>query len=98
MGHSSLSCRERAGLLARVGVVATLPLATLTACGSLMADHQRFIEGWRPGRVMQIDSAARIRVRFAVDCRPPLVSGTAQPAAFALVRYSQAPSRYGHMV
>ena len=89
---------RRVASLVRTGVVLTVPIATLTACASLLVEHQRFLKGWRPGRIVQIDEASSIRVRFAVDCRDRDTHASKIRAPWALIRYSQAPSRYGYIV
>ena len=70
----------------------------LVGCSQLMADRQRFLEGWRPGRILQVDVAAAIRVQPAKDCRKQATAESVSDAQYALVRYTRSPSHYSHVV
>ncbi|WP_162590479.1 hypothetical protein [Variovorax sp. RA8] len=47
---------------------------------------------------MQIDAGAAIAARMARDCREMAAPDAAARERYALVRYSEAPSRYAHHV
>lgn len=95
---SDLSNASRWGVWGRLGVAASLPVLTLSACATLAVEHQRFVDGWRSGSVVQIGRAEEITARFAVDCRGASDLFPLTGANFALVRYTRSPSRYAFMV
>lgn len=70
----------------------------LGGCSQFMTERQRYVAGWRPGQVIQIDDATGIRVRFALDCRGQAPFGTAPGNQYALVKYQQGPSVYRYRV
>lgn len=82
--------------LARLGVL--LLISALAGCSSLWSEHARFVEGWRPGEIVQIGKGATIDVRFFQDCRESPSPGVASVTPYVLVRYSRAPKRYGYLV
>lgn len=88
-------CRRYARTL---GLVASMlaSASSITGCASLFAGNQRFAEGWRVGRVLQIDRASEIKVRFAKDCRSP--SQASNAGLLVLVRYSTSAGHYGYRV
>lgn len=86
--------RSRAG--AACGAAALIVL--LQGCASLLNDRARFLEGWRPGRVVQIDVGSAINGRLAKDCRQETADEKAAERRYVVVRYSAAPSQYRHRI
>ena len=83
--------------LALLGAVLTV--GCLSGCSSLLAEHEHFVQGWRPGRIMEIKSGAAVfQVRFALDCRQGVSADVAATTRYALVRYTKAPRRYGDLI
>lgn len=70
----------------------------LQGCAGLLDERARFLEGWRPGRVVQIDQGAAIHVRIAKDCRKMVAPDAAARDRYVLVRYSETPSRCAYRV
>jgi hypothetical protein len=71
---------------------------SLQGCVSLVNDRARFLEGWRPGRIVQIDTGAAINGHRARDCRQEMAPEKAAVQTYVVVRYSESPSRYRHRI
>ena len=78
-------------------VASALALAgMLTGCAGFIEANERFNDGWRSGRVLQIAKASDIRVHLAKDCRA--APGNPASAEFVLIKYTKTPSNYGYRV
>ena len=64
MSRRTLQRQPRAGVALLV-----ITLAGLQGCAALQAARTRFVEGGRPGRIVQIDRGADMDVRTTRDCR-----------------------------
>ena len=77
---------------------AVLTVGCLSGCSSLLAEHEHFVPGWRPGWIVEIEPGAVIQVRFALSCRQGVSADVAATTRYALVRYTKAPRRYGFLI
>ena len=77
---------------------AVLTIGGLSGCSLLVTERERYLKGWRPGRIVQIDAGAAIQLRLALDCRKGVPADVAVTTRYALVQYTIAPSRYGYWV
>lgn len=82
----------------RGAALTLMVVPALQGCASLAEERARFVQGWRPGRIVQIDTGTAVRAHSWKDCRSEVSPQTAATSRYAVVRYSEAPSRYAYRV
>ena len=78
---------ERAYRLANFHAAAVIALTLLSGCAEFLAAREQSAQGWREGRVVQIDTGASIARTSDRDCRKVVLTDEAAMTRYAVYEY-----------